>query len=133
MANTKEGIDFQQNRIKQRSSRIQQTRKYILAKTSASYLNNIHWYEILSWLDENAISFQIKTLLSGEVRHCNFIKELEETSVLIDNSGDFIEFLELEKLKCDYKDNFVKFLDEYPIPYLINGTEIEIVGYELNF
>ena len=61
-------------------------------------LNNQKWYRIFEFIEQNKFEFELKTLLSPDFKKSNHILELEKSSILIDNSGDFIEFLELEQL-----------------------------------
>ncbi|MGB1248176.1 MAG: hypothetical protein ACPG4Z_04775, partial [Chitinophagales bacterium] len=81
-----------------RNSRIKETRNFIIENTSSSILNNQKWYKIFDWIEKHSMEFTLKTLLSLDEKKYNFIFELEESSILLNNSGDFFDFLELETL-----------------------------------
>jgi hypothetical protein len=84
-----------------RQSRIKQTRALIETKGLSGLFNNTKWLEVFEWIDDSRMAFDIKLLSEDNIRHCDFIRELENTSVLIDDTGDFIEFLEIELLKLN--------------------------------
>ncbi|MDN5205452.1 hypothetical protein QQ008_28980 [Fulvivirgaceae bacterium BMA10] len=93
-------------------------------------MNNIKWLEVFDWLQNENISFQLKTLLSIEQSYCDFIRELESTSILIDDSGDFTEFLEIEFVRTDSSDALLKFLLGSKISFNQTENRIQINGYE---
>lgn len=82
-----------------RLSRIKQTRELIQAKGLSGLFNNTKWVEVFEWIDDSRMPFDIKLLSEDKIRHYDFIRELETTSVLIDDTGVFIEFFEIELLK----------------------------------
>ncbi|HYF01861.1 MAG TPA: hypothetical protein VEC36_00680, partial [Patescibacteria group bacterium] len=112
-----------------RNSRIAKTRKFILSNTKSSLLNNTKWLKIFEELEKNKNVFWLKNLLTENVQKCQFIRELEITSVLIDESGDFIEFLEIESLILQESSEMEDFLIRHNVPFLIQNSMIEINGY----
>ena len=89
--------------LEKRISRIDQTKKLILNKNYSGTLNNQKWIRIFSYLQDNNIKFKIATL-TGKQLEVDFIRELADSSILMDDSGDFIEFLEIDQLIINKKD-----------------------------
>ena len=56
------------------------------------------WFQTFELIEEFQSKFELKTILSPETKKADSILELEKSSILIDNSGEFIEFLELEQI-----------------------------------
>ena len=115
--------------IEKRESRIKVSKSLILSQTSESLMNNQKWFRVFEWLETSGANFELKTLLSESKRKVNQIYELENTSILIDNSGDFIEFLEIEKLYIDLKKELKSFLDNQNIKFHEVSNQIIIFGY----
>ncbi len=105
------------------------TKKFIIDNNATGLLNNHKWYKIFEWLNDSNINFQLKTLLSDKSNKYVQIIELEETSVLIDNSGDFIEFLEIDRLTIKKTNELLDFLNDLNIDYVDQIADIEIDGY----
>jgi len=112
-----------------RDSRIKETRNFIFKNTSSSLLNNQKWYLIFEWIEKNNSDFELKTLLSSDFRKSKNILELENNSLLIDNSGDFIDFLELETLILKNSKNIKSELDRLNVEFVELPNQIEINGY----
>lgn len=129
MAKTNKNISFHNNRIEQRESRLKTTRQFILAKNLSGLLNNHKWFEIFDWLQSEKNILEIKLLLSGNTIAFNTIYELESSSLLIDHSGNFIEFFEIEFLFISKSNEVEKFLSEQKIDYSIHSEKIRIDGY----
>jgi extradiol dioxygenase family protein len=110
-------------------SRIKETRNFILEKTSGSILNNHKWYRIFEWIEQNNSEFELKTLLSPDIRKSEHILELEQTSILIDNSGNFIEFLELEKVTLKNTPELKNELIKLNVDFYEELNRVEIYGY----
>lgn len=81
-----------------RDSKLKQTKSLILEKNYVSLLNNQKWYQIFECIEQNNSEFELKTLLSYSLKKVTAIFELEQSSILVDNTGNFIEFFELEKI-----------------------------------
>ena len=81
-----------------RDSQLKQTKSLILKKNYVGLLNNQKWYRVFEWIEQNNSEFELKTLLSSSLKKGTDIFELEQSSILIDNTGNFIEFFELEKI-----------------------------------
>ncbi len=124
----KHNINKQRDREKH-NSRIKQTRKYILDNSLMGLLNNQKWQNVFEWLEGNKIEFKLITLLNPLERNCDFIRELETNSILIDDSGEFIDFLEIKKLTIFKSSSLITFLNESNIEYLDNSEMLDIVGY----
>jgi hypothetical protein len=113
-----------------RQSRINRTRELILAKGLSGLLNNTKWLEIFEHLENERTAFDIKLLSEDHLRHADFILELENTSVLVDNTGDFVDFLEIEFLRIRKDDTFVKHLDNLEVDHLDEAENLIIIqGY----
>lgn len=117
------------SRFLERESRVKQTKLYILENTSASLLNNKKWHRILGKLLNEGQSFKIKLLLSDRILTCDFIREIEVTSALFDETGNFIEYLEIEFITLNRTEEMIGFLNELNINYLESSSQITIMGY----
>ena len=114
-----------------RDSRIKETRNFILKHTSGSLMNNQKWYRVFELVEQNHSEFELKTLLSSDIKISNNILELEKNSVLIDNSGNFIDFLELEKLTLKSTSELETQLKELKVDFTEQSGKIEINGYRI--
>lgn len=114
-----------------RNSRGELTRELIRKNGLSGRLNNTKWHEILEWIDESRLSFDIKLLSELNFRYCDFIRELEKTSVLLDESGDFIEFLEIEFLKLEKNENVVNHLEILGKDHIEEIEWVIIQGYRV--
>ncbi|SEA79486.1 hypothetical protein [Psychroflexus halocasei] len=94
-------------------------------------MNNQKWYRVFELVEENHSEFELKTLLSSDIKVSNDILELENNSVLIDNSGDFIEFLELEKLTLKTTSELEIQLKKLNVDFTEQSDKIEINGYRI--
>jgi len=112
-----------------RDSHIKQTRKFILENTSYSILNNQKWHKIFELVEQYCSEFELKTLLSFEIKKVDQILELEKSSILIDNSGNFIEFLEIEQLILKNTSELKTELKKLNVDFLEQADHIEINGY----
>ena len=110
-----------------RQSRIRQTRELIRKRRLSGLLNNTKWHEVFEWVASSRIQFDVKLLSENTLRHCDFIRELESSSILIDNTGDFIEFFEIESAIFD--NNVAKYLDSLGISYIDNANQLIVPGY----
>ena len=72
----------------------------------------------------------MKILLSSEEQNCDWIRELEDTSILIDDTGNFIEFFEIEKIKTTNHNGLSEFLRLSNFEYDDSQEEIEVYGYK---
>lgn len=128
--NTKTSERYRKIRNEQRKSRLKRTKDFILMNTTASLMNNHKWQEIFNWIDQHHLQFELKTLLSDQTSSCDRIRELEATSILIDDMGDFIEFLEIEAITVKKNNELIRLLDELNIDYHDRSEWIEIKGYQ---
>lgn len=112
-----------------RDSRIKETRNLIREKTNGSLMNNQKWYRIFELVEHHNFEFELKTLLSSEIKKANQILELEKSSILIDSSGDFIEFLELEQLTLKNTLELKTELKKLNVEFIEQTDFIEINGY----
>jgi hypothetical protein len=120
---------YNQREQEKRLSRLKITQHLILNNSFTGLLNNQKWLRIFEVLDINQIEFEIKTLLSENYKKCSFIRELENTSLLIDDTGDFIEFLEIDRLKTRKVNQLTTLMDETKIRYIDRNELVEIEGY----
>ena len=121
--------EFNQRQREKRQSRLKLTKQYISANSTIGLLNNSKWLNLFEYLDRTRNEFQIKTLMANDLRSCSYIRELESMSVLIDDSGDFIEFLEIDTLRTKSTDDIIKLLDNLNIEYSNYNGFIEVCGY----
>ena len=112
-----------------RQSRIKQTKDLILTKRLSGLLNNTKWHEIFEWIEGSRIEFEIKLLSETEPRHIDFIRELEDSSVLLDDKGDFVEFLEIESLTIKNDEKSIEYLDNLRVEYTDHADDLTILGY----
>lgn len=110
-------------------SRIKRARAYIHDNNLSGLLNYQKWYKIFEWLQINQTSFTLTTLLNPNVQTCTFIRELENNSILIDDSGQFIDFLEINKLTIPKTISLTLFLNSTHVEYVDNNNTTEIFGY----
>lgn len=114
---------------KVRQSRIRLTKELIQTKNLSGLLNNTKWFEIFECFENSKTTFDLKLLPEDKLRHCDFILELEDTSVLLDNSGDFIDFVEIELVKFKKDPKLTKDLDNLRIEYSADAEYLIIQGY----
>ena len=125
-------INFFRQREKEKlESRIKISKDFIQRNTSVSYMNNTKWFELFEYFEEFKIEFKLKTILSEELFLCKNIIELESTSILIDYSENFIEFLEIESVIINNSSDTIKFLKNNNTKFTIKDSSIEVLGYQL--
>ena len=130
MAVTQRTLEKTHLDLEKRISRIDQTKKLILNKNYSGTLNNRKWIRIFSYLQDHNIKFKIATL-TGKQLEVDFIRELADTSILIDDSGDFIEFLEIDQLIVNKKDEgLLSMLHNRNIEYQQEDSFILIEAYK---
>ena len=112
-----------------RLSRIKQTRELIRTKGLSGQLNNTKWRELFDRVEDLRLIFEIKLLSENNLRHCTFIRELENTSILIDDNGDFIEFLEIELVKFKKDNKLTEHLNNLKVEYFDKADDLIIQGY----
>tara|TARA_X000000950_G_C13545585_1_gene509365 strand:- start:205 stop:594 length:390 start_codon:yes stop_codon:yes gene_type:complete len=110
-------------------SRIKETRNFIHSKSFSSLMNNYKWYQIFEFIEKNQTEFELKTLLSPEIKKANSIIELEKSSILIDNTGEFFEFLELEQITLKNTLELKSKLYKMNINFYEDLDKIKIKGY----
>ena len=130
MTRTKVSQNINHKRVEKRESRLKQTKQFILSNSISGLLNNQKWYDLFDWLDNEKVSFKMKILLSSEEQNCDWIRELEDTSILIDDTGNFIEFFEIEKIKTTNHNGLSEFLRLSNFEYDDSQEEIEVYGYK---
>jgi hypothetical protein len=113
----------------ERFSRLKMTKCLILNNSFTGLLNNQKWLKIFEVISNNNIDFEIKLLVNENYKSYSFIRELENTSFLIDDSSDFIEFFEIDRLKTRKVNALMTLLDEMKISYIDQNEQIEIEGY----
>lgn len=115
-----------------RLSRLKITKNLILSDSITGLLKNQKWIKIFEIIDIHRADFEIKTLLSENYIGCSFIRELEKTSLLIDDSGDFIEFFEIYRLKTKKTNELITLFDKIKVKYIDLNDLIEIEGYKIS-
>ena len=126
---TKKSESYQLRNKEKRESRIKETRNLILSKSYSSLMNNQKWYRIFELIEQHNSEFELKTILSSETKKTDQILELEKSSILIDNSGDFIEFLELEQLILKSTSELKIELEKLNMEFFEQADFIKINGY----
>lgn len=94
-------------------------------------MNNSRWRKLFLILREHSLTFRLKTLISESIITAQQIYEIEQTAVLVDNNGDFIEFFEVEKIILPNKPAVTKLLSSAHIRFTERDEVIEIPGYVL--
>jgi len=112
-----------------RNSRIKEAKKVILNNNLSGILNNTKWYKLFSLLEENEIAFEVYLITESSYRRCDLIRELEDTSILIDNSGDFIEFTEIMSVQFANTESNISLLENLNFGEYIQKGKIVIEGY----
>ena len=126
---TKKSELYQIRKKEIRDSRIKETRNFIRSKSFSSLMNNHKWFQIFELIEEQQSEFDLKTVLSSEIRKADSILELEKSSILIDNSGEFIEFLELEQIVVKSTLELKSELDKLNVDFYEEMDKIKIQGY----
>jgi predicted TIM-barrel fold metal-dependent hydrolase len=111
------------------NSRIRDTRDFILNHTKGSLLNNQKWNQIFQSIEMMGFEFEIKTLLSTDIVSSKSILELEEKHILVNHSGNFIKFLEIEKLILDDSSELRSEFDKLNVEFFTESEKIIINGY----
>ncbi len=126
---TKKSGPYQIRKKEIQDSRIKETQNFIRSKSLSSLMNNHKWFQIFELIEKHQFEFELKTLLSSKIRKNDSILELEKSSILIDNSGEFIEFLELEQIVVKSTLEFKSELDKLNVDFYEEMNNIKIQGY----
>ncbi|WP_370632431.1 DUF6678 family protein [Marixanthomonas sp. SCSIO 43207] len=126
---TKKSELYQIRKKEIRDSRIKETRNFIRSKSFSSLMNNHKWFQIFELIEEQQSEFELKTVRSFEIRKADSILELEKSSILIDNSGEFIEFLELEQITLKNTSELKSELNNLNVDFYEESDKIKIRGY----
>ena len=126
---TKKSELYQIRKKEIRDSRIKETRNFIRSKSFSSLMNNHKWFQIFELIEEQQSEFELKTVRSFEIRKADSILELEKSSILIDNSGEFIEFLELEQITLKNTAELKSELNNLNVDFYEESDKIKICGY----
>jgi hypothetical protein len=76
MTTNKRAETIRLRQIEYRQSRIKMAKEFALINTTAELLNNYKWYSIFDRLDDMKSIFELKTLLSNDIKVCHHIQEL---------------------------------------------------------
>lgn len=126
---TKKSEIYQVRKKEIRDSRIKETQNFIRSESFSSTMNNHEWFRVFELIQEHLFEFEIKTLISSEIKRIESILELEKSSILIDNSGEFIEFLELEQITLKNTLKLKSELDKLNVDFYEELDKIRIQGY----
>ena len=129
MTQTKNTNKSNQRQREKRSSKLKSTKRLILNNGLTGLLNNQKWHEIFETIEWQSIPFEVKTLLADDYKSCNDIRELESTSLLMDDSGDFIEFFEIERIRFKRKTELEFLLEELKVNFSVENGWVEVFGY----
>lgn len=122
---------FLQKNIQIRDSIIKETRNLIISNNLSGLMNNQKWINVFEWIEINRVEFEIKTLLFSNISNTkiNKIFELDEKSLLLDNSGNFIDFLEIEFIKLEKTPQTIEALNCFNIEFIEENNKLKIQGY----
>ncbi|NQZ85908.1 MAG: hypothetical protein HRU03_09390, partial [Nanoarchaeales archaeon] len=104
-------------RKEKRDSRIKEVKNYISNTSLSSLMNNVKWFKVLEEVEFRDVTFKMKLLLNSETIEVNQIFELEESSILINNNGEFIEFMEIESIEVPRSIEFKSFCNRMKLLY----------------
>ena len=116
-------------RREKRDSRIKEVRNYISNTSLSSLMNNVKWFKVLEEVEFRDVTFKMKLLLNSETIEVNQIFEIEESSILINNNGEFIEFMEIESIEVPRSIEFKSFCNRMKLLYSEKMDHIQINGY----
>ncbi|HPE56461.1 MAG TPA: hypothetical protein P5514_01335 [Bacteroidales bacterium] len=114
------------------ASRIKTTKAFIVSNNLTGLLNNQKWFNLFEFIEDCNLSFQMKLLNSDEIIHIAQIFELEKTAILIDLKGNFVIFLEIEKISIPRSVDIHDFLSQKKFEFNPLENVIEIIGYRKN-
>lgn len=110
-------------------SRSQKIKNTILEKGYSKILNDQKWHNIFEIIDKRNIVFKIKLLVNSNANYCDFIRELNETSMLIDDSENSVAFFEIDYIEINKNNEILALLDNKETEYFMNANSIKIFGY----
>ena len=116
-------------RKEKRDSRIKEVKNYISNTSLSSLMNNVKWFKVLEEVEFRDVTFKMKLLLNSETIEVDQIFELEESSILINNNGEFIEFMEIESIEVPRSIEFKSFCNRMKLLYSEKMDHIQINGY----
>ena len=116
-------------RKEKRDSRIKEVKNYISNTSLSSLMNNVKWFKVLEEVEFRDVTFKMKLLLNSETIEVNQIFEIEESSILINNNGEFIEFMEIESIEVPRSIEFKSFCNRMKLLYSEKMDHIQINGY----
>ena len=112
-----------------RQSRVKATKKVLDVQGGSAYFNNVKWSQLFELIENINCPFTYKTVLEEGFRSCSFVRELAHSSALLDDTGDFIEFLEIQKLRIGKNEKVVAYLNEKKIFYESIDDDLIIYAY----
>ncbi|QXP58450.1 hypothetical protein [Olleya sp. HaHaR_3_96] len=111
-------------------SRSKKAKRIILEQGYSGILNNQKWHNIFQIIENKNIIFKIKLLINSNANYCDFIRELSESSILINDYGKFIEFREIDYIEMNKHDDILAFLNNKKTEYFMDENIIKILGYK---
>lgn len=116
--------------IEKRAARIKQAKDLIHQKSKSSLMNNVKWQALFEILGFREVPFHMKRIIGSDLKACSFIRELESSAILIDDSGDFTEFLEIEEVLFAKDPELIPELESIRVFYELRDPQICIPGYQ---
>ncbi|QNR23907.1 hypothetical protein [Croceimicrobium hydrocarbonivorans] len=116
--------------IEKRAARIKQAKDLIHQKSKSSLMNNVKWHALFEILAFREVPFQLKRINGSDLKACSFIRELESSALLIDDSGDFTEFLEIEEVLFAKDSDLITELESIGVFFEFRDQQICIPGYQ---
>ncbi|MBC7865504.1 MAG: hypothetical protein IAF38_21190 [Bacteroidia bacterium] len=111
-----------------RKPRLRAIKKHISEKNLSRIQNNQKWYFVFYKLRDWKIPFEMKTLLSQEIK-TGSVAKLENKSVLTDGQEYFTEFYEIEFLTVHKTAQLTGYLERSNIEFIEAENEIKIPAY----
>jgi len=116
--------------IDKRAARIKQAKVLIHQKSKSSLMNNVKWQALFEILEFREVPFHLKRINGYDLKACSFIRELESSAILIDDSGDFTEFLEIEEVLIAKDLDLITELESIGVYHELRDQQICILGYQ---
>lgn len=110
-------------------AKLEKVKALISHKGYNRILDDQKWFSIFEIIDNKRIVFKIKLIIDSDTFYCDFIRELDKHCVLVDDSGRFIKYFEIEYIGINQDRAMIDFLENQKIEYSFDGRMIKISGY----
>lgn len=110
-------------------SRKKEIQNLINLNSYSCLLNNNKWFKIFELIEAHKYKFEIKSVISSEIKKVEQIIELEKSSILFETSTDFTEFLEIEQITLNKASELITELKKLNVEFFEDLDKIIIQGY----